>query len=102
MNTRELIGSPIHQSIRERRARGVRLASGLIASTPAVKVFDEIDNTDVTNSAGVLTGSAGISDGVFTTPLIQVPQPGRVYRVECWFMAGGEQWIRYFRLIAEE
>lgn len=100
-NTRELINSPIRQSIREKRARGVQLVAGLNATAPAVKVFDESDDSDISAVAGVLTGVAAIDSDVFTTPAIAVPTAGKGYRVECWFTANGEQYIRYFRILAE-
>lgn len=100
-NTRELINSPIRQSVREKRARGVQLVAGLSASAPAVKVFDESDNTDISADSGVLTGSASISGDTFSTPKIAVPTAGKSYRVECWFTVGTEQYIRYFRILAE-
>lgn len=100
-NTRELINSPIRQSVREHRARGVQLVAGLNASAPAVKVFDETDGSDISAVSGVLTGVATITDDTFTTPVIAVPTAGKSYRVECWFTANSEQYIRYFRILAE-
>jgi hypothetical protein len=100
-NTRELVNSPIKQSVREKRAHTVQLAAGLSATDPVVKVFDESTEADISNANGVLDGTPTIASSFFTTPLIQVPIAGRGYRVECWFKTGGEQWIRYFRILAE-
>jgi hypothetical protein len=95
-NTRELIGSPIRQSVREKRIYKVQLPASTNATSPAVKVWDVTTGADVSAESGVLTGSANIQSGVFVTPLIQVPQPLRLYRVECCFSIGDEQVIRYF------
>lgn len=100
-NTRELSNSPIRQSVREQRSHVVQLAEGLNAGSPSVKVFDEVTGADISADAGVLTGMAFVAAGLFTTPLIQVPNAGRAYRVECWFAHQGELWIRYFRIIAD-
>lgn len=100
-NTRELINSPIRQSAREKRVRGVQLVTGLSAGAPAVKVFDESDESDISGVAGVLTGTASIASDTFYTPQIAVPVAGHAYRVECWFTVGSEQYIRYFRILAE-
>jgi hypothetical protein len=101
MNKRELANSPVAQSVREKRARRIELQAGLGAGSPSVKVFDELTGVDISAVAGVLTGAASITDDVFTTPQIQPSTAWRSYRVECWFTVGSEQWIRYFRLIAE-
>lgn len=101
MNKRELLHSPANQSIRERRLHTVELTAGLSATSPAVKVFDELTETDISAQDDVMVGTASVDGNVFTTPVIQLPTAGRTYRVECWFLSGAEQWIRYFRLIAD-
>lgn len=100
--TRELINSPVRQSVREARARRVRLPDFDTTPTAAAcRAYD--DSAPSTELTGVLSGSPTVTDGEFVTNMLDPDNAhaGRVYRIEIQFAVGSETIIRYFRVILE-
>lgn len=100
--TRELINSPVRQSVREVRARRIRLPTyDVTPSSPAVRAYD--DSAPATELAGVLSGSPSVTQGEFVTNLLDPSNDhvGRTYRIEIQYAVGSETIIRYFRVVIE-
>jgi hypothetical protein len=100
--SRELSNSPVRQSVREVRARRIRLPAYSVAPTsPVVRCYNDATGADISGS--VLSGLATVTQGEFVTNVLDPANTdiGAVYRIEIQFVVSSETIIRYFRVILE-
>lgn len=100
--SRELINSPVRQSVREVRARRITLPTyATTPTTPVVRCYNDATGVDISDT--VLSGSPTVAAGEFVTNTLDPSNAdaGGVYRVEIQFAVGSETIIRYFRVLLE-
>ncbi len=65
-------------------------------SSPVCKLYDvTVKGTETDVTATNLSGSASITDGTLTTPLVISLVAGRVYRLEAQYVSGGNTFEPY-------